>query len=50
MKYIYTHFREMYEVEERFNGTFSYLLFYFSKAGMVFQGAASRRKEESGDH
>lgn len=49
MKYIYTCFRVMYEVEERFNSIFPHLLFYFSKAGMAFQGAAIHRKDEPGD-
>lgn len=50
MKYIYTHFRVMYEVGERFNGIFPYFLFHFSEAGMAFQGAAVHRKDEPGNY
>lgn len=50
MKYIYTHFRVMYEVGERFNGIFPYFLFNFSEAGMAFQGAAVHRKDEPGNY
>lgn len=44
------HVRVMYAVEKRFDGKFPYLLFYFSKAGIAFQRAATHKKDEPRDY